>query len=302
MLEPYDAVVAFARRHDDVISRRHARQLGMSDQAISLRRTQHGWSSPVRGALLVPPVGDEVRAHARAAAEVTGEIVCALTAARLHGLPGLPRHRPGELVDLAVVGAPGRRQRRGCRRHWWDVSRGDVVDLDGIRATSVLRTLEDLVLTLDRDAMVCVLDAMLNTRLLSLDDLADIRNRLTVRRGAEAIGRLWDLVDGRAESPLESRLRLLLTDGGVPPEELQCLVRNPKTGRAVARLDLAWPSRRVAVEADGEQPHSQPDPLFRDRDRQNNLVQLRWELLRFTWRDVLHRGDHVVRTVRTSLA
>ncbi|WP_232291906.1 endonuclease domain-containing protein [Frankia sp. QA3] len=73
-------------------------------------------------------------------------------------------------------------------------------------------------------------------------------------------------------------------------------------GRPVARLDLAWPSRLVAVEADGAAYHRQPRALFRDRARQNDLLSVGWTLLRFTWADVLGRPAGVVDLVGRALA
>ncbi len=107
MQQAHDAVVALARRQDDVATRAQARALGMSDQSIQLRRRRRGWASPVRGAKLVPPVRDEFRALARVALLVVGGTVCGLAAARLHQLPGLPRGGPDELVDLGFPAPMG---------------------------------------------------------------------------------------------------------------------------------------------------------------------------------------------------
>ena len=78
-----------------MITRAQARALGLSDQAVDLRRRQ-GWAAPIRGAMVVPPVRGLARAHARAALLVAGGAVCGPTAARLHNLPGLPRRAPDE--------------------------------------------------------------------------------------------------------------------------------------------------------------------------------------------------------------
>jgi very-short-patch-repair endonuclease len=98
---------------------------------------------------------------------------------------------------------------------------------------------------------------------------------------------------------LETRLRLVLMAAGLPPEELQFVLRS--AGRFVARLDMAWPSRRLAVEADGR-VHDQPQALYRDRDRQNDIVLAGWTVLRFTWADVVHRPTQVIARVRAALA
>ncbi len=121
------------------------------------------------------------------------------------------------------------------------------------------------------------------------------------RHGGRRADTFWGLVDRRSESPLETRLRLLLVDAGIPPEQLQWPVRNEVTGVPVARLDLAWPSRLLDVEADGAATHNGATALYRNRHRQNELVGRGWTVLRFTWPDVVHRPEYVIESVRRQL-
>jgi very-short-patch-repair endonuclease len=86
----------------------------------------------------------------------------------------------------------------------------------------------------------------------------------------------------------------------LPPEELQWPI--VVGGRRVARLDLAWPSRMVCVEADGAGFHGDPRALHRDRHRQNLLVDVGWTVLRFTWADVVHSPAEVVHVVARALS
>jgi very-short-patch-repair endonuclease len=96
-------------------------------------------------------------------------------------------------------------------------------------------------------------------------------------------------------------IRLLLVRAGLTPETLQLRLFT-RDGVCYARLALAWPSRKLAVEADGREPHDAPDALYRDRSRQNDLVLAGWTVLRFTWSDVRHRPAWVVAQVRRALA
>ena len=106
------------------------------------------------------------------------------------------------------------------------------------------------------------------------------------------------LVDVRSESPLETAIRLLLLDAGLPSPVPQHPVRS-SDGRLLARLDLAWLDRRLGLEADGKEPHGQPRPIYTDRWRANALVG--WQLIRFTWHDVLRRPAYIAATVRAHL-
>ena len=98
-------------------------------------------------------------------------------------------------------------------------------------------------------------------------------------RAAKAIG----LADGRAESPQESRVRVRLILAGFPPPVPQHEVRMDKI--FVARLDLAWPAAKVAVEYDGEW-HADARQFVRDRARLNKLVDAGWVVLHMTKRDL----------------
>ena len=56
------------------------------------------------------------------------------------------------------------------------------------------------------------------------------------------------LADGRSESTFETLVRLLLVRAGLAPETLQLEVFD-QNGRLYARLDMAWPSVKVGLEA-----------------------------------------------------
>jgi very-short-patch-repair endonuclease len=65
--------------------------------------------------------------------------------------------------------------------------------------------------------------------------------------------------------------------------------------------DLAWPTARLIGEADGQAPHGQPAALYRDRRRQNRLVEAGWQILRFTWQDTLEPA-YIPTVVRAALS
>ena len=100
--------------------------------------------------------------------------------------------------------------------------------------------------------------------------------------------------DPRAESPPESRLRLLLARAGLPAVP-QFVVRDAD-GRFVARVDLAYPELCLAVEYDGAW-HAEDGQFARDRQRLNRLVAAGWVVLHVTAAD-LRRPDQLVARVR----
>ncbi|MFH9982620.1 hypothetical protein ACH4ND_25940 [Streptomyces sp. NPDC017179] len=158
--------------------------------------------------------------------------------------------------------------------------------LRGLPLTTPARTCADLLLQLPRAEAVSVLDSALHEGLLSHPDLLGIPAFLSGRPGAPRAREWLRLADGRAESPLETRVRLICLDDGLPPPLLQWRIGDPERGCSY-RIDLGWPTHLVGVEADGKAPHSTPQALYQDRHRHNRLSTLLpgLTLLRFTWSD-----------------
>jgi hypothetical protein len=172
--------------------------------------------------------------------------------------------------------------------------------VDGLTVTTPARTIADLLLRVGRFTGVSLLDSALNQRLLAPDDLDLVRAMLVGRRGAPRARPWFAEPDARAESPLETRVRLRAADGGVPPDELQYRVRD-RHGNVVAIADMAWTRARVVGEADGADAHDNPVAVFRDRKRQNDIVNAGFVPLRFTWEDTL-RVDYIPNVVRAAIA
>ncbi len=122
------------------------------------------------------------------------------------------------------------------------------------------------------------------------------------RNGTGVVQRVFDerLLRGADEdSALELRLLRIVRRFGLPPITFQHEVWHE--GRFVARLDAAYPERRVAIEVDGFASHSSPEAFQRDRERQNVLSVLGWTVLRFTHHHLVRRHAHVADTISSVL-
>ena len=71
-------------------------------------------------------------------------------------------------------------------------------------------------------------------------------------------------------------------------------------GRFVARVDMAYPEHKLAIEYDGLW-HGAPGQLGRDRRRLNAVVAAGWRVVHVTAAD-LHKVDRIVAAVRVALA
>src|SRR5581483_7924763 len=69
-------------------------------------------------------------------------------------------------------------------------------------------------------------------------------------RGVRQLRRVCELMNPRSESPMETRVRVLLVMSGLPVPESQVVVLD-RSGRFVARADLGYPEEKVIIEYDG---------------------------------------------------
>ncbi len=109
------------------------------------------------------------------------------------------------------------------------------------------------------------------------------------------------MVDGRAESPSETRVRLVLSDGGLPPDDLQIIVRHPD-GYPLARLDMGYKrrGRQVGIEVDSAE-HARPRAVYRDRYKLNDLHGEGWDVRQVTNYDAHRRPRYVVYQAENAL-
>lgn len=260
---------------------------------------------------LVQELPQRVRWRAALLAHGPASCLVAGTAARACGMQGLPAAETR--IEVACVGGVPRHRRPfadiGGRRldlpevvvRQLPVAAREVVVADGLPVRHPRLTVVDAALDLDRMSALSLLDSALHQRWLTSDQLQSAVEAAKGRPGIQQLRPLAQIADGRAESPLESRVRLICTDGGVAPDDLQFPVYDGE--RLVAVGDLAWFQRRhrpLIAEADGK-VHGLPEPVFRDRRRGNLLVPQRCDTVRFVWADTL-RPPYVLYVVRSALA
>jgi hypothetical protein len=108
----------------------------------------------------------------------------------------------------------------------------------------------------------------------------------------------FDNLAAPAESPMETRLRWLLPQAGLPCPEVQVDLHD-SAGRFVGRADLYYPAARLVIEYDGA---NHRDRLVEDNRRQNLLFRAGFRLLRFTAADLGQHPETIVALVRNTLA
>lgn len=163
----------------------------------------------------------------------------------------------------------------------------DIVEIDGLLATTPLRTAWDLGRVRSREQALAGLDAMLRLRLFTHEELLDGVTRFRGMRWVRNLRALAPLADGAAASPGESVLRLRWLDRGLPRPHLQVEVW--VDGVLIAVLDIAHEGLRFAAEYDGAEWHGSADQQEHDRGRRELVREQGWVVTPFVAGDVFGR-------------
>lgn len=220
--------------------------------------------------------------------------VAAVSAAALHRTKWIDARLPAELNQRS------QRKTKGIVLHNDTLSPDEIVVLRGVPVTTPARTAFDLGRRYGRTLAVIRVDALLQATDLKRAEVDALIDR---HRGARGIVQLRDVVglaDGGAESPQETRTRLLLTDAGLRPTHTQIVVLN-RFGEHVRRIDMGWPEWKVGVEYDGEQHWTDPAVRARDIDQQAELESLRWRIVRVSAEMLRYRPYTIVERARAAL-
>lgn len=162
----------------------------------------------------------------------------------------------------------------------------DPDDVNGV-ATTVEQTVVDIARELPFPDAVVVGDAALHRGACP----ETIASKVHAMRGpgSPQARRVLHAADGRAESAIETVLRLLASPLG--QLEPQVVIR--RAGRVDLLVD-GW----LVLEADGFAYHSDRQAYREDRRRANALAAAGYVLLRFTYEDVVHRPEYVIAIIR----
>lgn len=218
-----------------------------------------------------------------------------LSAAALYGTqwinPQLPAElyrRNGKPVDGIVI-------------HRDELHDDEFVVVRGMSATTAARTAFDLGRRKGREQAVIRLDALGQATRLCAADVVPLVERHRGTRGLMQLREVLDLMDGGAESPQETRTRLVLVDAGLPRPQTQIIVYGDFGGRKYAKVDMGYPDFKVGVEYDGEQHWTNPQQYAYDIDRHAELLARGWVIIRVSAEMLRYRPNAIVARVCAAL-
>ena len=290
--------------------RRDALSLGVVDHEIRARYRRGEWQRLGNGvyvdaaesAALDVEARHLLRANAIMPSLSDDAVLSHESAAVVHGLPLFG-------VELGPVHVT--HNRRGGGRvnesvvtHCFPLD--DVVVIDGLRVTSLPRTVVDIARTRSLDSAVVLGDRAMRmgvSREELVEELACARRRQGVAKARRAVERL----DARSESVGESLSRIRLWQHGFDDVELQVEVRDAH-GKLLGRTDFLVAST-VVCESDGKvkygkylRPGEEPgDAVFKEKKREDAIRDCGYPVVRWTWAD-LWSFEQVTERIRGACA
>ncbi|WP_374010616.1 endonuclease domain-containing protein [Leifsonia sp. LS-T14] len=222
------------------------------------------------------------------------------TAAALYDLP-LPA---GESTALHVSAPRHRRAPRaaGVLGHRVTIAKSDIRTLRGLPVPAPVEVFCQLGSMLGHDALVVVGDALVRRKqpLTTLRALQACVHAADGRPGIRHLREAVASVRARTDSPMETTLRLAIVREGLPEPDVNYRIDIGSGG--VAHLDMAYPSRRIAIEYDGEQHRTDRRQFHIDGDRIWRIQSQGWQVIRVNRSHMADGAREAVRRVRLALS
>ena len=249
-----------------------------------------------RGVYISAEVPDSpfVRAEAALVLHPPSAYVSHTTAARLRGLP-VP---DDPWVHVTVLADRDRRSRPEISNH---VTSGTpwVRVLRGVRLSHPFQMFVELASMLSLVDLVVVGDALVTLLDCPPEELVEACAASTDHHAAAAL-RAARYVRAEVDSPMETRLRMLIVLAGLPEPEVNFKIRD-EDGRVRRRLDLSYPALRLIVEYDGRQHIEREANWDSDLDRREELDDGQWRILVVTAKGIYREPGRTVARVHWAL-
>ncbi|MGE2723150.1 DUF559 domain-containing protein [Mycolicibacterium pulveris] len=212
--------------------------------------------------------------------------IAGMSASALYGSRWIGEELPAELIRREACPVEGITIHRNTLRD------DEIGIVHGMPVTTPPRTAFDIGRRKGFETAITRVDALAHATGLKAADIERLAESRRGARGIVQLRRVLALMDGGAESPQETRTRLLLIAARFPRPHTQILVVDER-GRYIGRVDMGWEEFKVGVEYDGPQHWEDPEQYARDIDRLAELAAQGWLIIRVS-RDLLRYRPHVV--------
>lgn len=220
------------------------------------------------------------------------------SAAKIYELP-VPAQTD---VHVSVLRAEDRRHRLGIACHVTTEENPAVLLVDDMRVSHPFRMFLELAGVLDLVDLVIVGDALVRVYGISPVDLGHACQRYASqsRHHAWLACRAASYVRAGVDSPMETRLRLLIVLAGLPEPAVNVVLHDDH-GRARRRYDLAYEELRLVIEYDGRQHAESLDQWRTDLERREELDDKGWRILVVTADGIFRDPARTLERIRRQL-
>jgi very-short-patch-repair endonuclease len=174
-----------------------------------------------------------------------------------------------------------------------------VTTMGGLRVSTPMQTFVELAEELNLVDLVVVGDALVAQKRFSPEELRAFCESST-QRGATAAREAAAYVRAEVDSPMETRLRMLIVLAGLPEPIVNFKVYYAD-GRVRYRFDLSYPGLKIAVEYDGRQHRDDLDVWDHDTERRDWFDHNGWMLVPVFSRGIFRRPDKTLVRVSDAL-
>lgn len=218
------------------------------------------------------------------------------SAARVYDLP-LPERLTEEHVS--VFQRKDRREVAGICCHLAP-SRGSTREVQGLLVSAPWLLFLELAAHLDLVELVVIGDAMARAGLATPEELVA---QAALHTGDHAVlaRRAASYVRREVDSPMETRLRMLIVLAGLPEPVVNFKVYY-EDGRVRYRFDLSYPDLRLIVEYDGRQHRDDLDQWDHDNERDDWFDNNDWRIVKVFSRGIYREPERTLERVRSALA
>ena len=222
------------------------------------------------------PIGYELTAVAKAKAawlfSGRSATLAGMSAAAVLGTNWVKPMLAAELIRAEACG-------NGILTHRVALDDDEICRVGGLPVTTPARTAFDLGRRNGLATAVVRLDALANATGVTPAEVAALASRRIGAPGTVQLRKALDLMDAGAESPQETRTRLVLIESGFKRPQTQIPVYDER-GYPFARVDMGWEDAKVAVEYDGKQHWTDPKRRAHDIDKSVELAEMGWLVIR----------------------
>ncbi|WP_146008100.1 endonuclease domain-containing protein [Microbacterium aurantiacum] len=235
------------------------------------------------------------------------------TAVRIWGIPHHEQWRLSEFLEIAVPRGATPPKTKGVRGRRLVTHRATTYTVGDARVVDPIAAILTCAKDLTVDQAVIMIDAIVTTAdnypgLLPVGGrpritLSDIEARLAewgAFSGHRTIRSAFPLARDRVESPKETETRLMLIHAGLPEPVVQHEVREGQW--LLARVDLAYPDLKIAIEYEGDGHRTGKDQWRADIRRQRDLEDRGWIVIRLTQYDLGAGAAALISRIRRAIA